>query len=536
MTDNIIHLPLRHNVRLGEPRQTLSEQLRATARLPKSDRPIMASNLGKMAARFNGGNPIDALKSIFEIAWPGDSTKWAKRKRLVRMPGEEMGDPEDYGSYEASGAPYLLLAHAIARLSLPSEKAENLASEEERRVAELLWGTSFRQGASLADETTVDARNLMVQLASIVGAQVSETGIQKLWEILQDSPFRRVNVEFAIKNRKFGADLITIPGTDGTPLNFHNAQEFGEFYVQAVGWSRPKIFIGWLLRRFSVDLLVPPEEVRLSVDQDENPDDPDLKKLEAWADEWADLGSNGKKETLPTHYFDEDLGHGWTQAEFDVVYGVYALAVPDGSNGIKITLNFEDCADDECRTLMLPSGCVDELRRSGDLFSYLQSNANNYSRTYSDHGVFDGFYKHYIPDELEGEFTFWSQDPLTRDTFSLSKRIRPGKLLGVVSFPEGYDTPYPPKEITLSEMADGESAGILVGTSQTHFVSDLTEAVGAPVPCRANSLAASLLRNSISGDEEERLSYRLRENAEEIAEEGLEYFNGVIDLYRNSIK
>lgn len=123
MTDNIIHLPLRHNVRLGEPRQTLSEQLRATARLRKSDRPTMASNLGKMAARFNGGNPIDALKSIFEIAWPGDSTKWAKRKRLVRMPGEEMGDPEDYGSYEASGAPYLLLAHAIARLRVRASRS-----------------------------------------------------------------------------------------------------------------------------------------------------------------------------------------------------------------------------------------------------------------------------------------------------------------------------------------------------------------------------------------------------------------------------
>jgi hypothetical protein len=536
MTDNIIHLPLRHNARLGEQRQTLSEQLRATTRLPKSDRPIMASNLGRMAARLNEASSIAAVKAMFEIAWPGDSTKWAKRKRLVRMPGEELGDPEDYGSYEAAGAPYLHLAHAIAWMSLPTETEENLKAERERCVAELLWGTSLRPGASLADETTVDARNLMVQLASIVAGQVSETGIQKLWETLQDSPFRRVNVEFAIKNRNFGEDLIPITGADGATLNFHNAQEFGELYVQAVGWSRPKVFIGWLLRRFAVDLLVPPEAISLHADQDENPDDPDLKKLEAWADEWADLGSNGKKDTLPTHYFDEDLGHGWVQTEFDVVYGVYAHAVPDGSNGIKITLNFEDCADDEYRTLMLPSACVDELKRSGSLLGYLDDSANNYSRTYSDNGVFDGFYKHYVPEDLESEFSFWAQDPHTRERFNLSKRIRAGKLLGVVSFPEGYDTPYPPKEITLSEMADGEAAGLLVGTCDTHFVSVLSEAAGAPVPCRANSLAASLLRNSISGDEEERLSYRLRENAEGIAEEGLQFFNGVIDLYRRSLK
>lgn len=545
MTDNIIHLPLRYNARLGERRQTLSDQLRATTRLPKSDRPIMASNLGRMAARLNEGNSIAVVKSMFEIAWPGDSTKWAKRKRLVRTPGEELGDPEDYGSYEAAGASYLHLAHSIARLTLPNEKQENLEAEQERRVAELLWGTSLRPGASLADETTVDARNLMVQLASTVGAQVSETGIQKLWETLQDCPFRRINVEGVIKakNFRFGADLITIPGADGSPLNFHNAQEFG-VWAQTVGWSRPKIFIGWLLRRFSVDLLVPPEDIRLRVDQDENPDNPDLKKLEEWADEWSNLGSNGKKEKLPTHYFDGDLGHGWTQVEFDVVYSVYARAFPDSSNGIDITLQFEDCADDEYRTLMLPSVCIDKLKWSGVLRPYLEMYAYNYSRTYSEHGVFDGFYKHFIPgeiehfipDQLEGQFAFWSRDPHTGNIFSLSKRIRAGNLLGVVSFPGGDNTPDPPEEIALSKMAEGESAGILLGTSQVQFVSVLTEAVGAPVPCHANCLAASLLRNSISGDEEERLSNLMRENAKGIAEQGLEFFNGVIDLYRNSIK
>lgn len=535
MTDNIIHLPLRHNARLGEQRQTLSEQLRAATRLPKSDRPIMASNLGRMAARLNEASSTAAVKAMFEIAWPGGSTKWAKRKRLVRLPGEELGDPEDYGSYEAAGAPYLHLAHAVARMSLPSEKEENLKAERERCVAELLWGTSLRPGASLADETTVDARNLMVQLASIVAGQVSETGIQKLWATLQDAPFRRVGIENAIKNFSFGADLIPITGTDGATLNFHNAQEFPEPWVHWTGWSRPKVFIGWLLRRFEVDLLIPPEAISLHADQDENPDDPDRAKLEAWADEWAGLGSNGKKGTLPNHYFDENLGHGWVQSEFDVVYDVYAHAVPDGSHGIKITLNFEDCADGKWGTLMLPSAWVNEFKRSGSLLSYLEDSANNYSRTCCDYGVFEGYYKHYVPEDLEGEFMFWVDNPRTTERFNLSKRICAGNLLGVVYFPDGYDTPAPPKQITLSELADGEAAELLVGTD-THFVSVLSEAAGAPVPCRANSLAASLLRNSISGDEEERLSYRLRKNAEGIAEEGLQFFNGVIDLYRRSLK
>jgi len=126
-----------------------------------------------------------------------------------------------------------------------------------------------------------------------------------------------------------------------------------------------------------------------------------------------------------------------------------------------------------------------------------------------------------------------TRDPHTGESINLSKRIHPGNLLGVVYFSDGYDTPNPPKEISLSEMADGETAGILLGT---HFVSLLSEAAGAPVPCRANSLAASLLRNSICGDEGCRLSFQLREEAEGIAEEGLQFFNGVIDLYRRSIK
>ena len=538
MTSNVINLALRRNTRLGKQRQTLSEQLRATSRLPKSDRPIMASNLGRMAARLNEESAISVVKSIFEIAWPGDSTKWAKRKRLVRIPGEDLGDPRDYGSYEAAGAPYLHLAHALAKRSSLSDKEDALKSEQERFVAELLWGTSFRPGASPVDETTADARNLMVQLASTIESQIADTGILKLWETLQASPFRKINLEFAIKNRHFGQNIIPILGTDGELLNFHNAQEFGELFNLHLGWSRPKIFIGWLLRRFVVDLLLPPEEVRLHADHDENPNDPDLKKLESWVDEWAwaDEGVNERKNALPSHYFDEDLGHGWAQAEFDIVYGVYARADPDDANGIKIALTFKDCADDEDCTLMLPSDFVDYLKRSGRLFSYLEETANEYSRTYSDCGVFDGFFKHYLPEDVEGEYSFFVQDPHTEKRFNLSKRIRAGNLLGLVSFPEGYDTPNPPMDIILSEMADGEAAWLLVGTRESHFVSDLYEIAGAPVPCRANSIAASLLRNSIFDEEECRLCFRLHEEAKAIADEGLQFFNGVIDFYRRSIK
>jgi hypothetical protein len=42
--------------------------------------------------------------------------------------------------------------------------------------------------------------------------------------------------------------------------------------------------------------------------------------------------------------------------------------------------------------------------------------------------------------------------------------------------------------------------------------------------------------NSICGEEECLPSFQLREKAEGIADEGLQFFNGAIDLYRRSIK
>lgn len=211
-------------------------------------------------------------------------------------------------------------------------------------------------------------------------------------------------------------------------------------------------------------------------------------------------------------------------------------ADPDGAGGIKINIFFESGAGDGNGAVIIPHSQISYSKRFDNIYDYLELIYDCRGRTYCDNGVFTGYFKHYVPEELEGDLIFWVRDNYNREISNLSNRIRPGNLLGVVSFPDGYDTPNPPNEITLSEMVDGEAAGILVGTTEMHFVSVLPEVAGAPVPCRANSLAASLLRNSICEDEECRLSYKLRENAQGIAAEGLQFFNGVIDLYRRSIK
>ena len=58
MTEKIIHLPTRSALRAGGARAPLSQQLRERARVPVEDRPVMAANLGRMAASIDKADPL----------------------------------------------------------------------------------------------------------------------------------------------------------------------------------------------------------------------------------------------------------------------------------------------------------------------------------------------------------------------------------------------------------------------------------------------------------------------------------------------
>src|SRR4051812_42089265 len=103
----------RHLRKLG---LNIIDALRSTTRLPRVDRPIMAANLGRIAADLRPDTPLQGAREMFHQAWPGQEAKWDKRKRLLRLPGEPASNPGDDGAYDATGAAYLRLAEAAAEI------------------------------------------------------------------------------------------------------------------------------------------------------------------------------------------------------------------------------------------------------------------------------------------------------------------------------------------------------------------------------------------------------------------------------------
>ena len=88
----------------------------------------------------------------------------------------------------------------------------------------------------------------------------------------------------------------------------------------------------------------------------------------------------------------------------------------------------------------------------------------------------------------------------------------------------------------LAEFSQGDAAEILLGSDRYRFVSLLTEEVGAPVPCRANSIAASIFRNAAIEDADARISSLFEDRARELTRSGLEYHEAVLEFYRNAIR
>ena len=332
MTEKIIHLPTRSALRAGGARAPLSQQLRERARVPVEDRPVMAANLGRMAASIDKADPLRAAKSIFESAWPNDDTKWAKRKRLLRLDNDDPSNPRDYGAYEAAGAPYLRLAEAVAERNGPFKDEAARQLEIERRVADMLWGTSFRATAPL-DGATTDARNLLVELATTIEHHVGATGIRRLWEILKTSPFDRRYLDESPLSKK-ERQLVPMKDRSGNILNFYDA-DVPNGRVADISWAHPWVQIGWLLKRVQGDMLILPQDISdQEDDSDADPDDPTnpaVRQIEAWAREWG--GENPENPeyegwVYPAHHYQNSLGHGWVSADFDIIYSATLTIAP----------------------------------------------------------------------------------------------------------------------------------------------------------------------------------------------------------------
>lgn len=119
--------------------QTLME---LRTKLPRGDRSIFAQNLGDMCEHVFGSSTRamrNGLKHVFEEEFgPSWWNFWKKRKRFVRLPGEESETPggaDSYGQYHAGAQEYCRLAKALGRVGV--------ALNDEQAVLRLVRGSTF---------------------------------------------------------------------------------------------------------------------------------------------------------------------------------------------------------------------------------------------------------------------------------------------------------------------------------------------------------------------------------------------------------
>ncbi len=523
MTDKITHLPIRSGRRLGGARESLSQKLRGMARLSHEDRPIAASNLGRMAASIDKANPLGAAKSMFESAWPDDDTQWAKRKRLLRLEGEDLGNPRDYGAYEAAGARYYLLAKAVAERSGPFEKEEDLQLEIERRVSDMLRGTSLRDSAPL-DGATTDARNLLVEWATTIKHRVAGTGIPRLWEILKTSPFDRRDLDERSLSEK-ERQLVPMTDRNGNILNFHDA-DVRNGRVADTSWAHPWVQIGWLLKRVPGEMLILPDDISQGDFDADDAADPVVRQIEAWAREWGgDDPEDPAAWAYPTHHYQKSLGHGWVSADFEIIYSVDLNIAPgqDGNVGLYLSLHHG------LHENILPASLTDDLIKKGhikDVLGYRDLWILRY-------GIFWD-YPQFVWRNVFKDSYFHVKSSEERFAINLATRLQPNQTVGLLDIPGKRDLDG--TKIMLAEFAQGDAAEILLGSNRYRFFPLLTEEGGAPVPCRANSVAASIFRNAAIEDADAQISSLLEDRARELTRSGLEYHEAVLDFYRNAIR
>ena len=254
----------------------------------------------------------------------------------------------------------------------------------------------------------------------------------------------------------------------------------------------------------------------------------------------------------PAHHYRNSLGHGWVSADFDIIYSVNLNITPGQDGNAELDLELSSGIDGT--KAILPASLTDFLIRMLDLKLLIQigdikdigdvegeqafTDIKDVLKTSRcgwvyNYGIFDTYPQFVWQKQFEHK-SFHVKSPDEPALIDLDTRLQPDRTVGLLDIPGRHELDG--TKIMLAEFAQGDAAEILVGSNQYRFVSLLTEEVGAPVPCRANSIAASIFRNAAIEDADARISSLLEDRARELTRSGLEYHEAVLEFYRNAIR
>jgi hypothetical protein len=497
--------------RKSEPRTrvaSLEEKLRSQVRLLDADKKILAENLGCICAELNPDKPLTAVSLLIEKS--GLQSLQQKRKRFIRLPGEEESPIGEKGAYGASGETFATLASTAAQMRSTSNDENVKEREKEYCFKRLLRGTSFLpvyKPESLGGRSTKD---ILDEYAARLNERIAkDTRLTELWEILEKTHFGYKAFtadEWKVAEApKYGAAAI-IP--DALVKIMFSERIKGAYFDNENKWpwdALPYLSIGKVALSFIGRLFVIPDSVARCLY-----DDGGCLSFGSEGNKWfAEIC--GDSDELPEIAYDRKLKYGWREQPMSFITEVFLrVENVNGKPSISLNTDYMDYQVSEHyeysklgNQIPLAIG-ADQLRiADSDFFSFLTFFL--YAKPMEDE------------DPIEG---------LKIDGYPIRGPIG---ILDHECFP--CNSLYPQE----TGWTDDEMISRILMGNDVRFYPSIDKAEPIGVALNPGSVGAGIIANLRDAENEDRIDKILIERAKLMAEAGIGFYEAVFDEARKAL-
>lgn len=528
MSNNIIDGAALFEARRQQKPKSILTKLKGTTRVPRPDRLVLATNLGKLASELDQAKPGRPAKLWFNKSWDGD--RWQKRKRYICFPGETPPDPDDDGAFIASGSDWTKLIEAAATDRFPGE-GDTIERERERVYREILRGTTYLPRSESLPVTDGTARNLLFSLAQKILERLAQNSdLERLWDILKDTPF--APLPWVERNADELLEQASLKAQNVISIHHPCIDELYRFALVPgpLIWSYPLLGLGLLgHQQEDTEIFVLPRSLwseavafrddKLQDKKDHQPVDVARELLSSWLTAKGLPTSQSELDDLNLPY-DDTAGYGWAPYSYEIPERV-VLAVmpkPDGSPGLWLY----SCGR-EIYTSAYPIpdkiDCLDIRAKE-----HWSSNPDLDFKVISSEDM--GYH-------LMIHLGFDTKNAMAEE-FSPTGPI-PG-LLRADFAAKWQEDDYPGVEGWLDDIDNAELQDFLFRNPvKTRFCPSISVDADTLSPCGKGTIAASLFGN-VACPSEERILTQLCDQAEIIAASGLAYHQALIAHHQRLIE
>lgn len=519
---NVISFPETNQRSNREWSDELLGTIRAKKRVQPMDRSKLALNIGE-AIESLGQSKLQAAREVFTRAWGAENSLWSKRPTLVRFPAEKGRDPYVNGSYVSAGPTWAKLLETTARVM--AERDEGFTQGRfDAALRRMVMGTEFLPKPPPLPKGADGARRLLQSYAGKLEARISaSTRLEELFNVLATAPFG-----FVPK----GPDGEGLHGLEGSAAAFalalsgtHATEDWAisdRTDECSTNWAMPTIYLGTLAKTVNLPLFLAPAPIKqvalnvayASLDDCRAPEEGALMK---WLEQNGAKNGWRGKWALPEVQFSRGMGHGWTDAKFDITRDVVLrIASDNGKPKLQLAIDGDDTAHP------IPA-------------SYQGRLTSDVVRRRAQHRDFLGWTVH---DDVDFTCLTWPEwiDPNMRHMHSCCPAVASDGH-EVIGFLDTDYIEWNDHGLTGGLSSDDDDPiwqYILGAVPDVRFVSAIEENAEMPAPCRFDSIGAALLRNLLV-EPDARLPNRVHQKALEIGEAGCLAHEAILDSYASAI-